>query len=307
MKFPMSLIKKFFRVQIKDKSYAEIQSKYIEAVKVLKKKRKEYGISRKDLSVQTRISISVLEAIEKGWVEKLPEKAYLSSMLIILEDSLGIERNKLKGILDQSKEPLNSTSYQTFTPGNIEIYTTWQGSLIYFIIMFVSIIALNNQQRYLVSLNSISLNPIGGFINKNNTDTNSSAEDTSGKGNKNINYNKNSKFKYWLSSFIGPLFRPNYKSGLLEINVKEKSTLMITSRENQKNIFTNFIGNIKINLMPPIKIQSNPPLSEDSLIKWNGENSPIIFSKKGIYLINQDINESNTPRKDLPQKAPLSP
>ena len=72
---------------------------FSEACQLLKAQRQELGLSRIELAEKTRITPSVLEAIENGWADKLPERAYLASMLIILENELSLRRNSLKAIL----------------------------------------------------------------------------------------------------------------------------------------------------------------------------------------------------------------
>ena len=43
---------------------------------------------------------------------------------------------------------------------NIDFLNSWIGSLLYFIIMLLSILALNSQQKYLIKINSFSTEPI---------------------------------------------------------------------------------------------------------------------------------------------------
>ena len=60
----------------------------IEAGRALRERREQCGMTLRDLEYQTRITTAVLEAIEQGWIERLPESAYLSSMLPLLEQQL---------------------------------------------------------------------------------------------------------------------------------------------------------------------------------------------------------------------------
>ena len=43
---------------------------------------------------------------------------------------------------------------------NIDFLNSWIGSLLYFILMLLSILALNSQQKYLLKINSISTEPV---------------------------------------------------------------------------------------------------------------------------------------------------
>ena len=50
----------------------------------LRLRREERGLSLRDLALQTRISAAVLEAIERGWRDRLPEATYLRTMVPLI-------------------------------------------------------------------------------------------------------------------------------------------------------------------------------------------------------------------------------
>ena len=52
-----------------------------EAGQLLREQRERKGLSMRDLSKEVRITTSVLEALERGWQDRLPEAAYLVAML----------------------------------------------------------------------------------------------------------------------------------------------------------------------------------------------------------------------------------
>ena len=130
-----------------------------EAINLFKAQRKKSGISLEQLSNETKISRNVLIAIENGWEKYLPEKTYLISMIKSLELRLNLERGSLNGLSIQ-KDSINNVSRFKFNFINIDFLNSWIGSLLYFIIMLLSILALNSQQKYLIKINSISTEPI---------------------------------------------------------------------------------------------------------------------------------------------------
>ena len=130
-----------------------------EAINLFKAQRKKSGISLEQLSNETKISRNVLIAIENGWEKYLPEKTYLISMIKSLELRLNLERGSLNGLSIQ-KDSINNLSRFKFNFINIDFLNSWIGSLLYFIIMLLSILALNSQQKYLIKINSISTEPI---------------------------------------------------------------------------------------------------------------------------------------------------
>ena len=48
----------------------------------------------------------------------------------------------------------------TFTPGSIQLFSNWQGTFIYFIVLLISILLLNRQQKHLSIKNSQNNYPI---------------------------------------------------------------------------------------------------------------------------------------------------
>tara|TARA_B100000579_G_C22602485_1_gene743358 strand:- start:122 stop:667 length:546 start_codon:yes stop_codon:yes gene_type:complete len=129
------------------------------AINIFKSQRNNSGISLEELSNKTKISRNVLIAIENGWRKYLPEKTYLFSMIKTLEHELGLERGSLKGLLVQEIS-VNNLSRFKFNFINIDFLNSWIGSLIYFILMLLSILAINIQQKYLLKINSVSTEPI---------------------------------------------------------------------------------------------------------------------------------------------------
>ena len=134
-------------------------NEFSEAINLFKTQRLKIGISLETLSKETKISRNVLIAIENGWKKYLPEKTYLISMIKSLELKLNLEKGSLNGLSIQ-KDSINNVSRFKFNFINIDFLNSWIGSLLYFIIMLLSILALNSQQKYLLKINSISTEPI---------------------------------------------------------------------------------------------------------------------------------------------------
>ena len=140
-----------------DKPHSD--NEFFEAINLFKTQRLKIGISLETLSKETKISRNVLIAIENGWKKYLPEKTYLISMIKSLELKLNLEKGSLNGLSIQ-KDSINNVSRFKLNFINIDFLNSWIGSLLYFIIMLLSILALNSQQKYLIKINSISTEPI---------------------------------------------------------------------------------------------------------------------------------------------------
>jgi len=125
------------------------------AGQLLREARERRGLGLRQLAQETRISTPVLEALERGWRDRLPESAYLRTMLPLIERHLDLEPASLQRLLPS--EPLpgqtlrRSNLLRRFTPGSIDVFTTWQGTLLYGLLTLGLIYALNLEQQRLAS------------------------------------------------------------------------------------------------------------------------------------------------------------
>ncbi len=251
---------------------ADISSKRLlmEAGRIVKERREEYGISRSELAERTRITTTVLEAIEEGWEKKLPEKAYLCSMLTILESELNLQKNTLNGILQGDRKSSDKKSSKTFTLRNIDIFRTWQGNLLYLILMLISIFGLNYQQRYLSKVNSHLIGPITPNLSSKpivQENLSESIESNNPAGT-NLNF-KTSRSNPFISLIKG--FKKVNAVGLLELNLNQESELTIFSESRYQANFNEVKGKITLKLIPPIKVKIIPPPTKNDQIIWAGK------------------------------------
>ena len=72
----------------------------LEAGRRLRQEREQRGLSLRQLALETRISTPVLEALERGWRDRLPEAAYLRTMLPLIEQRLDLPGGSLIGKID---------------------------------------------------------------------------------------------------------------------------------------------------------------------------------------------------------------
>ena len=130
---------------------------FSKAISLFKEQREKNAISLEDLAKKTKISRNVLVAIENGWKTYLPEETYLNSMIKRLESELILEKGSLDGLLTPK---INFKQQSKLKILNINFLQRWEGSLLYFLLMLISILALNSQQKYLLHINSLSTEPI---------------------------------------------------------------------------------------------------------------------------------------------------
>ena len=80
-------------------------------------------------------------------------------MLKILEIELNLVKGSLNGLLLQTIKKNNLSKFK-FKFININFITNCLGSLLYFIIMLLSVLGLNSQQKYLLKINSLTTEPV---------------------------------------------------------------------------------------------------------------------------------------------------
>ncbi len=281
----------------------------LEAGLTLKNRREQLGMSLRDLAIRTRITTPVLEAIESGWIHRLPEHAYLVSMLPLLESQLNLPKGSLEAV-DRAAylvgDKYQDNKLKPFTPGNIDILTTWQGSLIYIIAITGGLFLLNLQQRYIAESNSFSLNPLPVLYplnqnaNINNGDTSSSymqetiLSATRGKKNKWLDLSKEKP------DFV-------YNNGTLKINLNKERSIYIKGSAGTNLSLKRVLGNVSVNLKPPILLKVNPPLKDNEIVYWNGIELKQLINKPGTYRFPIEPNNLQAPSFDLPNVLPLSP
>ena len=172
------MLSKIFKPRSKDlidsKKGELSNSNFLNAINLFKNKRNKMGYSIEELSINTKISKNVLLAIENGWENYLPEETYLITMIKRLEIELDLETNSLDGLLIKKVKKIETRRFK-FRFINMDFLNTWTGNLIYIILMLLSLLALNSQQKYLIKINSQSTEPISIFpindINKKPIET----------------------------------------------------------------------------------------------------------------------------------------
>ncbi|MFL0777831.1 MAG: helix-turn-helix domain-containing protein [Prochlorococcus sp.] len=259
------------------------QNSLLEAGCTLRKRREELGISLRDLARETLITTAVLEAIERGWVERLPEAAYLCTMLLKLEEQLKLPAGSLNGALAESKnndQAQSKSGLSRFTPGSIDVFTTWQGSIIYAVVMLSSLFALNLQQKRLAELNSQTLVPITANTQSIDNQEGETINDPALVGLRPLQAAKRRSNKQWLYSQLNQQMQS--PTGLLEINLSQPKTLKINSGNDAKTHLTATKGLLRLELTLPLILEIKPPLGQHERVLWNGKPQE---GKRGLYKI----------------------
>ena len=282
MKFPLP----WRRLKSKQRDSASLKvgnNSLEEAGQLLREQRERKGLSMRDLSKEVRITTPVLEALERGWQDRLPEPAYLVAMLQRLESYFELPTNSLSAALPNrpgSNRLATNGRGTRFTLGSIDIFTTWQGSVVYGAVMIGSILALNHQQRHLININAFSPKPI-----PINTPLES---DQILKGLRPLE----EELKASLGQLNLPLDQPT-RPGVLEIKLNQPRQISLSSEGGDRTNLQGATGTVTLQLLPPVDLSINPPPGEGDSVSWNGQALTPKTNQPGSY--------------HLPQAAALSP
>jgi hypothetical protein len=254
----------------------------------LRQEREARGLNLRQLALETRISTPVLEALERGWRDRLPEGAYLRTMLPLIEQHLDLPAGSLDVALPPQSPQHGPRGkggglLKRFTPGSIDVFSTWQGGLLYGGICLGLIYALNLQQRQLASANLLSLNPIaplpaaeqrkpaapgitllGAF-----PELRPLQQASRGVGRTALNA-------------LQQAGSEQPELGVLELNLSQASTINLRSDNGQRSQLSGSKGQLMWQLEPPLELSIYPvPKATDVL--WNGAALPPISNQPGQY------------------------
>lgn len=240
----------------------------------LRQAREAQGLNLRQLALATRISSPVIEALERGWRDRLPEATYLRTMLPLLEDQLGLPAGSLDGALPSSEAQPADRSRRLvlrFTPGSIDVFTTWQGTCLYAGLCLALLYGVNLQQQQLASAGLLALHPVPPLQpsdqGSNATETKTRLErdypnlrplDLAAKGQA-------------LSLLSATPYRQvASETGQLLIRLDQPSAV---SLQDSKGLRTNLQagkGELVLPLSSPFRLSIDPPPKEASAVEWNG-------------------------------------
>ena len=249
----------------------------IEAGLRLRQHREQRGLSLRDLSKEVRITTPVLEALERGWSDRLPEPAYLVAMLQRLEEYLQLESGSLNGALPEGcfQKQLPGEQRRTrFTLGSIDIFTTWQGSLVYIAVITASLLALNQQQRQLAIDNTKSFMPVPLNLQQDSDallqDLRPVAELRSGLP----------------EDVVATLSGSQPLQGVLEVTLTQPSTLTLSSEGGDRSSLKGATGTLTLQLLPPLELRVQPAPAVGG-VRWDGVPLNAMNNQPGVYRLDQ--------------------
>ncbi len=157
----MNILKKFFlfkkNSEYNQRSSNEVVDQYLEIAKLVKEARIQQNLTIHELSRISKIPEQTINSIEKNNKNIRPKYPFIRSVLIKLEDCLLLKKNTLVEIAIKEKKTFKKEK-KDFLVGKFDLINTWQGSLIYFFILVLTIFVL--KRYFILNVNVIEIHNI---------------------------------------------------------------------------------------------------------------------------------------------------
>ena len=134
---------------------------YEEIAKLVKEARSKKNITIQELSRISRIPEQTIISIENNNKNIRPKYPFIRSILIKLEECLGLKKNTLEQLAIREGEI--SKQKNDFIFNKFDIINTWQGSLLYFFILILTVFIL--KRYFILNINVIEIQNIENKIN----------------------------------------------------------------------------------------------------------------------------------------------
>ena len=147
---------------IDNESNHELFDQYGEIAKLVKEARVQRNMTIQELSSISKIPAQTIISIENNNKKMRPKYPFIRSILIKLEECLGLKKNILEKLViregETSKREKNDYIIKKF-----DLINTWQGSLLYFLILFLTVFVL--KRYFILNINVIEIQNIENKIN----------------------------------------------------------------------------------------------------------------------------------------------
>ena len=130
---------------------------YIEIAKLVKEARIEQNLTIKELSQISKIPEQTINSIENNIINIRPKYPFIRSILIKLEECLVLKKNTLVKLAISERETFNKER-KDFLVRKFDLINTWQGSLLYFFILVLTIFIL--KRYFILNVNVIEIQNI---------------------------------------------------------------------------------------------------------------------------------------------------
>ena len=157
----MNILKNLFLFNKKSEKNKEFSpglvDQSLEIAKLVKEARIQQNLTIKELSYISKIPERIINSIENNSKSTRPEYPFIRSILIKLEECLVLKKNTLLDLAVKERKILKKEG-KKFVFRKFDLINTWQGSLLYFFILVLTIFLL--KRYFILNVNVIEIQNI---------------------------------------------------------------------------------------------------------------------------------------------------
>ena len=135
----------------------ELGDKYGEIARLVKEARIQKNITIQELSGISKIPEQTIISIESNNKNTRPKYPFIRSILIKLEECLGLNKNTLEKLAIRKGETSKKEN-KDFIVNKLDLINTWQGSFLYFFILILTLFIL--KRYFILNVNVIEIQNI---------------------------------------------------------------------------------------------------------------------------------------------------
>ncbi len=134
---------------------------YGEIARLVKETRIQKNITIQELSGISRIPEQTIISIENNNKNTRPKYPFIRSILIKLEECLGLKKNTLEKLAIRERKTSKKEN-KDFIVNKFDIINTWQGTILYFFILILTVFIL--KRYFILNVNVIEIQNIENTI-----------------------------------------------------------------------------------------------------------------------------------------------
>ena len=154
----MNILKNFLLFNKKTEKNKDLNNEvvdyYSQIAKLVSEARIQQNLTIQELSRISKINEQTISSIEKNNKKIRPKYPFIRSILIKLEECLLLEKNTLVNLAVRERENFKREK-KDFLVSKFDLLNTWQGSLLYFFILILSIFIL--KRYFILNINVIEI------------------------------------------------------------------------------------------------------------------------------------------------------
>lgn len=260
----------------------------LQAGRLLRQEREARGLNLRQLALETRISTPVLEALERGWRDRLPEGAYLRTMLPLIEQRLELPRGSLdvalppKSGVGRAQQGQRGGLLQRFTPGSIEVFSSWQGTVLYGLISLGLIYALNLQQQQLALDGLLSGRPIPALPPAEQATPPDPGRSLTAAYPDLRPLQQASRGVAQAQLRSATAQERSSSPGVLQLQLSQPSSIQLSSQSGERSALEASKGTMTLLLQPPFRLHIQPPPPAGA-VSWNGTTLTAAANQPGVF------------------------